>query len=74
MIELDTLTEQDKGREVIYRSSFGDKTERGVISSWNAHYIFVRYERYGYVLRGEEPRLQETGAATSPEDLTFASD
>ena len=72
MIVLSMLTERAKGREVIYRSSFGDKVERGVISSWNDKFIFVRYERYGYVRSKELPRYQETAAATSPEDLTFA--
>ncbi len=69
MIELRQLTENDKGREVIYRSFYKD--ERGIISSWNDHFVFVRYERYGYRLHGEEPRYQATAAATCPEDLEF---
>lgn len=72
MIDLSTLTDRDLDRKVIYHSSGGDKTERGIISSWNDKYIFVKYERTGYLLRGEEPRYQATAAATDPKDLTFA--
>jgi hypothetical protein len=72
MIDMSKLVEQDVGREVIYHSSGGDKTEHGIISSWNDKYIFVKYERYMYRWCGKEPRYQVTAAATSPEDLTFA--
>lgn len=58
MIDISKLTALDIGRAVVYKDHRG-KREDGVISSWNASYIFVRY-------RGE------LGAkATSPGDLDW---
>ncbi len=42
MIDLTTLTEADKGRGVIFHHHHG-ATERGVLSSWNNHYLFARF-------------------------------
>jgi hypothetical protein len=53
----------DEGRIVIYaRLDPHRKTERGVISSWNEHVVFVRYT------------IGSTGAATLREDLEWESD
>lgn len=54
-------TEADIGRGVIYRadSKLLGERERGVITSFNAHAVFVRYTNGG------------TSAATSREDLTW---
>lgn len=50
----------DEGRRVIYaRKDPHRTTERGIISSWNDKYIFVRYS------------AGSTAAATSPEDLEW---
>jgi hypothetical protein len=56
------VTPADIGRRVIYREPIdhpGRKTEIGVISSFNEHYVFVRY-------RGI------TSAATRRDDLEWA--
>lgn len=56
------VTKSDIGRTVIYREPIdhpGRKVERGVISSFNDSYVFVRY-------RGI------TSAATRREDLEWA--
>lgn len=50
----------DEGRGVIYaRLNPHRKTERGVISSWNDKYVFVRYT------------AGSTAAATDPADLEW---
>ncbi len=44
MITLSDLTPRDTGRGVLYHPrGRSDGMERGVISSWNAEFIFVRY-------------------------------
>ena len=53
-------TEADIGRSVIYTG--GPKPERGVITSFNERYVFVRYG---------DPRPGE-GLATSRENLEWA--
>jgi hypothetical protein len=70
MIQIDTLKESDKDREVRY-TTFG-KTEYGRITSWNDKYIFVRYH---LAIEGKErrPRYGTTSEATSPEDLEFCA-
>ena len=62
MIDIDRLTETDKGRGVIYTRALGDgsRRERGVLSSWNEKYIFARFTK------------GETAAACNPSDLDFA--
>lgn len=53
-------TQTDIGRSVIYRDFGGrGKIEEGVITSFNDHYVFVRY-------------CGETSAATSREDLEWS--
>lgn len=54
------LTESDKGREVVYTAGHGTK-EFGHISSWNGHFVFVKY---GY---------NQQSQATRPENLVFGS-
>ena len=36
-------TPEDIGRKVVYRTAPDFKPEEGVITSFNAHYVFVRY-------------------------------
>jgi len=43
MINIKTLTEEDRGKRVVYHLPGSDKVEGGVISSWNEKFIFVRY-------------------------------
>jgi hypothetical protein len=42
MIEISKLTENDRGREVVFDSQ-GPEMEFGIISSWNKRFIFVKY-------------------------------
>jgi hypothetical protein len=56
MIDIGELTENDKGASVVYENGY--KREFGVVSSWNDHFIFVKY--------GGSQQSQ----ATSPEHLT----
>jgi len=67
MIDIKTLTENDKGKWVIYKGGAGE-TEIGRIKSWNDKVIFVVYDR-----PGRDMNLYELypGYATSPEDLSF---
>jgi hypothetical protein len=58
-INIKSLNDGDKYRPVIYVATGKDKVERGWISSWNEHFIFVRYHP------------GDTSAATDPEDLEF---
>lgn len=58
MIDITTLTEADKGREVVYTNTGGER-EYGRISSWSDHFIFVRY--------GD----QQGSQATSPSNLEY---
>lgn len=70
MIDIAALTEADKRREVRYIRPHCD-TEFGRITSWNSHFIFVRY--YTRIVDGHPtPRTGDTSEATSPEDLEFA--
>ena len=61
MIEIAKLTENDKGREVVFDRS-GKEREYGHISSWNEHYIFVKYGG------------SQNSQATKPEYLKFADE
>jgi hypothetical protein len=51
MIDISKLTDEDKGREVVYESPDG-KREFGHISSWNGRFVFVKY--------GVNPQSQAT--------------
>jgi hypothetical protein len=53
-------TPADIGRRVIYRDLSGRKIEEGTISSFNDHYVFVRYGS------------GSTAAATSRRDLEWS--
>jgi len=64
MIDLASLREEDKGRNVIYKPFEGcdnSLREEGHITSWNEIYIFVDY---GHSCG--------RGIATSPNDLEFS--
>jgi hypothetical protein len=59
-IYLHTLQPSDVGRGVVYVPRHGSR-EDGVITSWNSHFVFVRY------------RGSETPKATNVLDLEWAS-
>ncbi|MDR2095752.1 MAG: hypothetical protein LBP76_09585 [Treponema sp.] len=42
MIDISKLTENDRGREVVFDFR-GSEREFGIISSWNERFIFVKY-------------------------------
>ena len=62
MIRISDLTPEHVGRRVVYIPFPGARVmaDKGVITSWNSHFIFVRYDGMG-----------ETPAATSPADLEW---
>jgi len=62
MIDVDKLTEEDKGRGVVYIDGVGNR-EQGYITSWNDVNIFVCYG----------PECCGRGIATRPDDLDFMS-
>jgi len=69
MIDLDTLTEHDKGRWVVYTPTLGP-VERGRLKTWNHLFVFVVYRCANQWDRYEE----YTAAATCPEDLVFSTE
>jgi len=71
MIDINSLSESDKGRGVIYTSRLGDRVEVGRITSWNERYIFVRYHQQ--ILPVRQPRFGDTSEATPAECLEFES-
>ncbi len=58
MIDISKLTKTDKERGVIFHHHHGTR-ERGVLSSWNEHYIFARFTS------------GSTAAACDPAQLEF---
>lgn len=60
MIEINKLTESDKGRNVSYRSSHG-LLEYGKLTSWNDTFVFVQFKG-------------PTGEACKPSDVSFDFD
>lgn len=69
-INISSLTESDKGREVKY-TTYGS-VEYGRITSWNERFVFVCY--HTKISGGiPTPRYGTTSEATSPGDLEFAS-
>lgn len=54
-------TIDDIGRPVTYRDPSLQRVERGIITSFNIHYVFVRYGAYG-----------TTEAATQREHLEWS--
>lgn len=52
-------SDRDIGRKVIYRDRSGAKVEEGVITSFNEHYVFVRYG------------ADQGSKGTRPEDLEW---
>lgn len=73
MIEIASLTEADKGREVRYNLKNFKAHGYGKITSWNEHFIFVRYHLAVSAKGVRSPRYGDTSEATSPEDLEFTS-
>lgn len=65
MINPNTLTEQDKGKTVWYKSF--DGWELGIIKSWNDSGIFVVYPGNNDAKKEHWDRY--TAAHTRPEDL-----
>ncbi len=57
MIDISKLTDADKDRNVIYHREFSKK-EVGKLSSWNEHYVFVRFKG-------------PNGEACEPDDVSF---
>lgn len=57
MIEISKLTDKDIGRNVLYHREYCTP-ERGVLTSWNSHFVFVRF-------RGPN------GESCEPEDVSF---
>lgn len=67
MIKIESLTEEDKGKRVMYTGKFKGKWEEGVIKSWNDKYIFVVYACGSAWAKHKN----FTGVATPPEDLVY---
>ena len=59
-IDINELKEEDKNRLVVYKNYRLERTEEGVITSWNDTYIFVRYGGDNH------------SKATSPRDLDWS--
>ncbi len=57
MIDIDSLTIKDIGRQVKYFDGYS-KTEYGILSSWNDKYIFVKFKG-------------PSGEACNPIDISF---
>ena len=67
MIDIAKLRKEDIGKWVLYVPSHYGGTEKGRLKSWNEKWIFVVYQ-----CDGEWDDFENyTGAATSPEYLTF---
>jgi len=70
MIAINLLTEKDIGRWIIYKSTGGDKVERGRLKSWNKWFIFAVYNANG---NWDADHWKDyTAAATNPEDLSWS--
>lgn len=57
MIDVHDLTQEDIGRPVVYHREFCPR-QRGVLSSWNNTYVFVRFKG-------------PNGEACDPGDVSF---
>lgn len=57
MIEIGKLTEKDIGRNVLYHREYCTP-ERGILTSWNKHFVFVRFKG-------------PNGESCEPEDVSF---
>ena len=66
MIFVEELTEDDKGRYVVYIDGTGEEC-RGRIKSWNDKWIFVVYN----CADEWDDYTNYTAAATEPSDLKF---
>jgi hypothetical protein len=58
-LKITELKPSDKNRKIIYTQKGTGKTEEGWVSSWNDHYIFVRFQ------------TSSNGQACDPNDLQF---
>ncbi len=61
MLDIESLSDADMGRAVIYTDGTG-QIEQGHITSWNKSFVFVDYGK-----------SCGRGIATSPSDLVFMS-
>ena len=64
-MRINTLTEDDKGRYVLYKTNYCQ--QRGRIKSWNDEVVFVVYN----CNQDWENYKNYTAQATDPEDLIF---
>lgn len=71
-IDISTLTEADKGREVRYTDDH-DMVEWGRIVRWDHEYIWVLYHTRQYRKGEKTERLGKTAEATHPRNLEFCS-
>lgn len=60
MIDIKSLTDDDKGKSVVYSSN--DGREFGVLSSWNERFVFVKFGRW---------QSSAQAQACRPEDVEF---
>lgn len=44
MIDIKSLKMSDIGRRIVYRNERLNTTRNGIITTWSAFFIFVRYE------------------------------
>jgi len=70
MIDIKSLTKDDIGKWVVYKSSKSstDESEIGKLKSWNESFIFVVYK----CNHDWNNFRNYTAAATAPKDLTFS--
>lgn len=52
-------TQKDIGRGVVYTGNFGGPREDGVITSFNDHCVFVRYEKQHPSAHGQSTRRED---------------
>ena len=67
MIDIKSLTKDDIGKWVVYKSSIGEG-EIGKLKSWNESFVFVVYK----CNHDWNNFKNYTAAATAPKDLTFS--
>lgn len=69
---INSLSEEDIGRWVMYTSPHGSR-QHGRLKSWNDHFVFVVYN-VPNMSSDDWERFQEyTAAGSKPEDLVFTS-
>ena len=58
MIRIEDLTDKDIGRNVNYHGAYNGPVETGQLTSWNEHFVFVRFKG-------------PNGEACEPEQVSF---